>query len=196
MSTKATTEKKTVAKKVAPTETKNGSFQAKKLGANLIATVKGTQERYARKVNKEEGETIMKKMELYNKKPSAKLKTEIVKLMQPAAAIIAKEKEAVEAKAKGLKQQIKKETKKSKVSVDKVSKSLIEQLEEEIEYDGTAIPKLQAILDKYKKVEANAPTAQITKSPTRKEVYRNGSKVWVWVAEDGTEVKSDGTALN
>lgn len=157
--------KKAVVKKAPTTEPKDGTFQAKKLGANLIATVKGTTERYARKVTKEEGETIMNKMELYNKRPSAKLKNEIVKLMQPATTTIVKEKEVAEAKTKGLKQQIKKETKKSKVSVDKDKKSLISQLEEELVKDPSAAPKLQAILEKYKKVEEKAPVAISTHSP-------------------------------
>ncbi len=176
---KPTAEKKPVAKApvpmkkiVPPSEPKDGTFQAKKLGANLIATVKGTQERYARKVSKEEGEAIMKKMELHNKRPSAKLKDEIIGLMQPVTVAAKVEEEKTEAKTKGLKQQIKKETKKSKVSVDKDHKSLVQQLEDEIKNDETAIPKLQAILDKYKKVEDKKPEAQQTSSPRSGENYR------------------------
>lgn len=168
---KVASEKKTSTSTIA--EPKDGVFQAKKLGANLIATVKGTSERYARKVSKEEAEVIMKKMELHNKKPNAKLKAEIVALMQPATVAAKKEQEKVEAKTKGLKQQIKKETKKSKVKVDQAQKSLVQQLEEEISKDETAIPKLQAILNKYKKVEEKKPEAVTTSNPRGGENYRS-----------------------
>jgi len=191
--------KKVVEKKTATpstkTELKEGSFEGKIIGANFIASVKGTKERYSVKVTKEQSEVIKKKMELYNKRPSAAKKAEIIKMLQPVATAAKVEAEKTEAKAKGLKQQIKKETKKSKTSVSKEQKSLIQQLEEEISHDETAIPKLQAILDKYKKVEEKAPVAQITGKPTRKETYRDGRRVWIWVNKAGVEVREDGSPL-
>lgn len=144
----------------------NGKFVAKKLGANLIATIEGSTERYAKKVSIEEGKLIMDKMAIYNKRPSNAKKQEIIALLTPEAIKVKKEKETLVAKAKGVKQQVKKEIKKSKSKSDiKEHKSLLEQLEAEIQADEAAIPRIQAILDKFKKVEKKAPEPVHTLTP-------------------------------
>lgn len=166
-------------------------FAAKKIGANMIATV-GT-ERYARKVTMEESEVIMKKITLYNKRPTETSKKALIKLLTPETVKAKEEKEKVEAKVKGLKQQVKKEIKKEKGNKDNIEqKDLLGQLEDLFAADSEAVDKIQALLNKYKKAEEKAPEGQITKNPQRKEVYRNGSRVWIYVAEDGREVNAQG----
>lgn len=132
-------------------------FVAKKIGANLIVTIgKGkNEERYGKKVTLEEAELVMRKMVNYNKRPTEGGKATIIKLLTPEATKIKEEQEKNKAKAKGLKQQIKKETKKS--MEDKPKRNILEEIEELVSTDDTAIPRLQAILDKFKKVEEAKP---------------------------------------
>jgi len=147
-------------------------FAAKKVGSNAIATI--GKERFARKVTKEEWETISKKIGLYNKRPSENSKKALIKLLTPEAAKVKEEKEKVEAKVKGLKQQVKKEIKKEKGNKDKVEqKDLLGQLEDLLISDETAVPKLQALLDKFKKVEEKAPAAKESPKPRSGEYYGN-----------------------
>lgn len=114
--------------------------------------------------------------------------------MQPEKAKAAAAKEKTTSAIKGVKQQIKKAKKTSKKG-DKEGFNLMAEFEK-LAAEPENLPKLQAILDRFKKVEEKAPIAQITENPTRKEVYRNGQRVWIYVAENGQEVRSDGSPLN
>lgn len=171
-------------------------FKAKKIGANMIATM-GT-EKYSRKVSKEEGDAIIKKITLYNKKPNETAKKAIIKMLTPESVKIKEEKEKNQAKVKGLKQQIKKESKKG-VGVDKKvkkeNKDLLGQLEDMLTDNPDAVDKLQALLNKFKKHEEKAPKERYTTNPRRGEVYRNGVRVYIYTAEDGKEVDKDGYLL-
>lgn len=163
MSTKKVTTEKT-------SEPKEGSFKVKTVGANYAASVVGTEERYAKKVTQEEKTILDEKIIAYNKRPSPKKKEEIIALLQPEKVKLQREKEKATAEMKGLKQQSKK---KDKVVIETVreEKSLLERLEAEISGDttGEAVSRVQAILDKFKKVEEKAPAPQVTAYPTRRE---------------------------
>lgn len=161
----------TLTKKPASKGTKD-QFVAKKIGANLIATF--NKEKYARKVSKEEASIVMKKMEMYNKKPSDRMKAQIVKLLTPATIKAKQDEEAIEAKAKGIKHQIKKEVKRSKSKdSEKERINLIEQVETAIRKNEVDVEQLQAMVDRYKKVEEKAPLSEQTTTPWRGETYRN-----------------------
>lgn len=82
-------------------------FVAKKIGANLIATFNN--EKYSKRVTKEEADVVMKKMEMYNKKPSDRMKSQIITLLTPATTAAKKQAEVVEMKKKGYQKLIKKE---------------------------------------------------------------------------------------
>lgn len=183
---------------MAKTTTKTEALEkikAKKIGANIVVTI-GT-EKYTKKGTAEEWEEIKKKVELYEKKPSEAGRKAILKLAAPETIKAKEVKEKNEAKAKGIKQQIKKENKKEKPKVvEAEKKSLIAQLEEELSDHPESVDALQKILDKFKKVEEKAPIAQYTKNPRRGEAYRNGVRVTIYTAEDGREVDSNGYLIN
>lgn len=131
-------------------------FAAKKIGSNIIIST--GKERFSKKVTKEEGEAILKKIELYNKRPSDDKKKQIIKLVAPEAAKKSSEVEKIKSKAKGLKSQVKKAAKKNK-TVNKDAKTFLVELEELLQSDETAVDTLQKILDKYKRVEEAKPAA-------------------------------------
>jgi transcriptional regulator NrdR family protein len=153
-------------------EVKDGDFTAKKIGANLIVSVVGTTEKFTRKVTAEEGEKIMRKMALYNKKPTESGKKALIKLLTPELTKKKEDKEKVAVKTKAIKKQIKKitkrEAKKEAVAVEG-RKDLMTELTELLTTDETAVGRLQALLNKFKKVEEAVPTA--TAAPTRR--YRD-----------------------
>jgi len=145
------------------------SFSAKKIGTNIIVMGEkedGTSEKLSRKVTKEEGDVIIKKITLFNKKPSDKVGKDIIKLVTPDAVKNKEEKEATETKVKALTKQVKKASKTDKsVEGVKERKSILEELEELLSTDTTAVDKLQALLNKYKKVEEKvAPKATASTS--------------------------------
>jgi hypothetical protein len=167
--TKTTVAKKSTSKKTPVAE---GKFIAKGLGVTLIVTVEGTKERYSKKMSKEEKAAVIKEMEAYNKRPSATRKKKIIGLLAPEAVKKAAVKEATTAKIKGLKSQVKK-IKKTNKKEEKEEKSILVQLEEALTQDATAVDKLQAILDKFKKKDEKVvPVAAVTSSPRGGENYR------------------------
>lgn len=116
----------------------------------------------------------MKKAEMYNKKPTEMLKNAIIKLMTPAETKAKEETDKLKAKSKGLKQQVKKETRKGgdkKVAKEKFD--LLDALDKALTEDATAVDKFQKLLDKFKKVEEAVPIAVSTPTPRKGENYRN-----------------------
>src|ERR1044072_1226093 len=86
-------------------------FSAKKVGTNLIVTFGKNKERWQKKVTADEFKKISDKITLYNKQPKDSTYDAIVKLMTPVESEKKATKEKVTAAKKGIKQQIKKETK-------------------------------------------------------------------------------------
>jgi len=124
------------------------------------------------------------------------MKDIIVKLMTPEAEKKKVEAEKKTAAVKGLKQQVKKATKEA-TSSSKETKQAFNLMDEFEKLAGNEenIPKLQAILDKFKKIEPVMPAPKVTKTPSRKEIYRNGTRVYIYTDEHGVEVNSDGSSL-
>lgn len=85
-------------------------INGKKIGNNLNLVI--NEQKYSKRVTKEEGEAILKKIALYNKKNSDKLEQDIIALMTSIANVKAKQ----EVAKKSLEKKIEKETK----NVDKV----------------------------------------------------------------------------
>lgn len=141
-------------------------FAAKKIGGNLIVTI--DKERFSKKVSAEEAEIILKKVALYNKRPSDTAKKAIVKMLTPEATKLTEQKETIKAKAKGIKQQLKKQVKGSKVATSP-ERNLLTELEEMLTADATAVDKFQELLNRFKKVEAARPEAVASSAPRRGE---------------------------
>lgn len=147
------TAKKAIVAETKTSPSKSEEFSAKKIGANLIVTI-GT-ERYARKVSKEEGETILGKITIYNKKPTDSKKKEIIKLLAPVGTKVEEEKEKTKAQIKGVKHQAKKEGKeeakevgKKKAAVRKEADSSSSEGKEYITYtkNGVAMKGFESII--------------------------------------------------
>jgi len=145
-------------------------FAAKKIGARIVANLGAG--RFSKSVTKEEYQVLADKIAIYNKKPTEQKQKAIVKLLTPEASKKKEEKEIIEVKVKAVKKQIKKAAKITKKAPSE-KRNLIQEFEDLVTTDETAIPKLQAILDRFKKVEEKAPTPQVTPAPRSGEAYRN-----------------------
>ena len=102
-------------------------FQIKKIGANIIATF--GKEKVSGKVSKEEAEKIMAKGKLYEKKPTAKGKSDLIQMITPKTTQARKAEEKTEAKIKGLKKLVKKEEKGTIKDKAKVKKLVSKEIE-------------------------------------------------------------------
>lgn len=114
------TTKKTVApaKKTSPKKaTEPLKFAGKKVGNKFIATL-GT-EKFSATVTKEQADVLIKKITLYNKKPTELNKKSIIKLLSPKAVEVKKTIEKQEAKKKGYEKLVKKEKTGNKKEVAK-----------------------------------------------------------------------------
>lgn len=111
---------------------------------------------------------------MYNKKPFDVLKASIIKMMSPAEAKAKEDKEKTTAKVKGIKQQIKKEVKKSgSKKADAPKFDLLAELDKALTSSPESVSKFQELLNKFKKVEEKAPVAETTAAPRHGEAYRN-----------------------
>jgi len=144
---------------------KTNQFSLKKIGANVIATLDG-KKAGSRKISQEDYEIIVRKVTLYNKKPSETAKNTILKLLSPETTKKVKQKEDTETKIKGYKKLQKKESKKGRV-IETVRKDVMEELEEMLETNKDNIGKVEAILAKFKKVEI--PVKETSSIPRRGE---------------------------
>lgn len=184
---------KAASPKAAP---KADQFSAKKIGKTTLIvtfqkknyTLKGTSEENIKK--------ITDKITLYNKQAKDTTRDAILKMVQPEAAKEAKKKDKVVAAKKGVKQQVKKVIKKEKAKDKAQTIDFISALDEFLSSDETAVEKIQAVLDKYKKVEKEIPQAQVHEKPTRKEAYRDGRRVYLYYNKQGVEVNEDGSPLS
>lgn len=154
----ATTTKKTVLQK----KSSANQFQARKIGVNLIITQ--GKDRYARKVSKEDAEVIMKKVELYNRKPTESNKKTIIRLMTPATTKKAETKERVEATVKGYKKLQKKQAKKSKIS-EHIKDDVMGELSKVLEEGRTTIGRMEDLLGKFANVAVPEKEISKTSSP-------------------------------
>jgi hypothetical protein len=95
-------------------------------------------------------------------------------MMSPAEVKAKDDKEKATAKVKGLKQQIKKEVKKTgSRKADAPKFDLLAELDKALTDSPESVDKFQKLLDKFKKVEEKAPVAETTRSPRGGENYRN-----------------------
>lgn len=124
---------------------------AKQFGRNVVTVINGT--KYSKKtVNNDEVKSISVKLDLYNKKPSAKKLQEIIDLFTP------EEKKAKQAKAKGVKKSIKKASKPTSKTKKAVKKEegeekidIIEQVKTEYKAGNIPDEKIRELQELLKK---------------------------------------------
>jgi len=139
---------------------------AKKYGRNLVIVIDGVKKTKIINTDKDkkDEESIKNKILLYNKKNNKMLKEEILYLIDTNKA----KNDEVEAKAKGLKKSIKKETK--KLESKQIIKSNIDLLNEIDENNLSELDtkRLEVILAKSK-ANQKATTSIVTTTPTPKK---------------------------
>jgi hypothetical protein len=139
---------------------------AKKYGRNLVIVIDGVKKTKIINTDKDkkDEESIKNKILLYNKKNNKMLKEEILYLIDSNKA----KNDEVEAKAKGLKKSIKKETK--KLESKQIIKSNIDLLNEIDENNLSELDtkRLEVILAKSK-ANQKATTSIVTTTPTPKK---------------------------
>ena len=131
---------------------------------------------YSRKTTQEDYETILPKIELYNKaKDGSKTKIALEKTLVDFMSVTTKKAEAVQevlqTTKKAVEKRINKATK-SEGTISKEEKDLISQLSSKFETGDVTdeeVKQLQALINKHKKVEEKAPTPVVTSTPRRGE---------------------------
>lgn len=173
---------------------KADQFSAKLLGTTLIVTFQ--KKNYTRKaISKVDAKKITDKITLYNKQPKDSTRDTILKMVQPEMVKEDKKKDKVVAAKKGIKQQVKKVIKKEKAKDKGQTIDFIGALDAFLASDETAVDKIQAVLDKYKKVAPPIPEATVYEKPVRREAYKDGRRQYLYYNKAGIEVNEDGSPL-
>ena len=152
----------------------------KKIGANLILTLDGAKKIGSRKVTQEEFEAITKKITSYNKKNSDKTYDDIIKMITPVA--VAKKAEEAKKKvaSKGVKQQIKKASKKKDSIIKEETEvikdiDLVLELQHKIDTKTVSqdeVKKLEKLLATLK--EKATKVEEVKKEVAAPEVHKTG----------------------